>query len=412
MNSIDFKNLNHIKKQVYRFAETFDTACVCDSREINAAMNENTYELIAGIGLKHQLPHSKNLLFQTIEESKHYIFGNINYQSMSVDSVQHFLFEPQIVLWIKRNSNTLQCINNGINDLEFQRFIENFRELENTPQTSSVITKPDFIPQTTYENYLKMVEKIKQDIVQGVYYEMNYCMAFQAKYDKTSLLDIHTKLIENSAAPFAAYFKNSEFVLTCNSPERFIKRTGENLLTQPIKGTNHRSLEANEIQIEKLANSEKDKAENVMIVDLSRNDLAKVCRTGTIKVSELFGVYTFKSLNHLISSVEGKLKEGTSIGEIFEALFPMGSMTGAPKIEVMKHIELYEDVERGIYSGCMGYITPNKDFDFNVIIRSLELDPEKQIISYKVGGAITFDSSAEEEYQECLLKAKNILAVF
>lgn len=412
MFKIDFDNLDLIKQQIYLYAETFDTACVCDSREINSALNKNTYELIAGLGLKRKLPNTHNHLFQEIEDNQYWIFGNMNYQSMENEILKHFLFEPKIVLMIETNSNSLQLINNGIGESDFINIISGFKEFETINANISTIVKPDFKAQTSYENYLKMVEKIKRDIIEGVYYEMNYCMAFQANYEKNSLLDIHFTLVKNSPAPFAAYFKNAEFNLTCNSPERFIKKNNDLLLSQPIKGTNHRSEYENDIQIEKLKKSEKDQAENVMIVDLVRNDLAKVCKTGTIKVSELFGVYTFKSLNHLISSVEGKLKSGVRFAEIFRSLFPMGSMTGAPKIEVMKHIDLYEDVDRGIYSGCLGYIAPNKDFDFNVVIRSLELDKQKHIISYKVGGAITYDSNAEEEYLECLLKAKNILAVF
>jgi para-aminobenzoate synthetase component 1 len=161
-----------------------------------------------------------------------------------------------------------------------------------------------------------------------------------------------------------------------------------------------------------LQNDEKERAENVMIVDLVRNDLSKICEAGSVKVEELFGTYAFKSLNHLISSIKGKLKKGNNIQSIFEALFPMGSMTGAPKKEVMFHIDKYENTPRNIYSGCLGYIDPSKNFDFNVVIRSLEFQKKEQTFLYQVGSAITFDSIPEKEYEECLLKATNIQTLF
>jgi para-aminobenzoate synthetase component I len=146
-----------------------------------------------------------------------------------------------------------------------------------------------------------------------------------------------------------------------------------------------------------------------MIVDLVRNDLAKICKTGTIRVEELFGTYPFALVNQMISTISGRLNEGTTLSEIFKALFPMGSMTGAPKIEVMKNIEEYENAERGLYSGCIGYVMPDGNFDFNVVIRTMVEDKLKSLVSYQVGGAITYDSIPENEYEECLLKAKGLI---
>ncbi|NQW42990.1 MAG: chorismate-binding protein, partial [Bacteroidetes bacterium] len=168
--------------------------------------------------------------------------------------------------------------------------------------------------------------------------------------------------------------------------------------------------EANNEQLNILKQSEKELAENVMIVDLVRNDLTKVCKTGTIKVEELCGTYAFSKVNQMISTVTGQLQEKESFFEIMQALFPMGSMTGAPKIEVIKNIELFEQTKRGLYSGCVGYIMPNKDFDFNVVIRTLVI--EENQIHFHVGGAITFDSEAEKEFEECLLKGNSITDLF
>jgi para-aminobenzoate synthetase component 1 len=149
-----------------------------------------------------------------------------------------------------------------------------------------------------------------------------------------------------------------------------------------------------------------------MIVDLVRNDLARICLSGTVKVDELCGAYTYRSVNHLVSSVSGELKPEVGLTDIFQAMFPMGSMTGAPKLEVMKHIELYETGSRGIYSGCIGYISPDGDFDFNVVIRTLVYEPDSGKVSYRVGSAITYDSIPEKEYEECMLKGSRLASVF
>jgi para-aminobenzoate synthetase component 1 len=184
-------------------------------------------------------------------------------------------------------------------------------------------------------------------------------------------------------------------------------------LSQPIKGTNKRLLgDENTHQLNVLSSSVKERAENVMIVDLVRNDMSKISKPGSVKVKELCGAYAYKSVNHLVSTVESELIEDISCSNAFDALFPMGSMTGAPKIEVMKHILDYENQERGFYSGCIGYLDPNGNFDFNVCIRTLIYNAKQKEISYNVGSAITYDSCPEEEYEECLIKGSRMLSVF
>jgi para-aminobenzoate synthetase component 1 len=199
----------------------------------------------------------------------------------------------------------------------------------------------------------------------------------------------------------------------CASPERFICKKGNNIYSQPIKGTIARGNNESEDESNKhqLLNSEKERAENLMICDLVRNDLSRACETGSIQVNELFGIYSFKQVHQMISTISGNLKPEITLEEIIRYTFPMGSMTGAPKIKTMELIEQYENSQRGLYSGAVGYINPNGDFDFNVVIRSIQYNSLSHYTSYMVGSAITFDSNPEEEYQECLLKAKAMIEV-
>ena len=199
----------------------------------------------------------------------------------------------------------------------------------------------------------------------------------------------------------------------CASPERFIKKEDKKLTSQPIKGTIRRgkSPEEDELLRDQLRNSEKERAENMMIVDLVRNDLARSCKPGSVVVEEMFGVYPFKYLFQMISTISGELREQVHFIDAIKNAFPMGSMTGAPKIKAMQLIEKYEVAKRGVFSGAVGYITPNGDFDFNVVIRSIFYNQLTSQLSFQAGSAITYDSIPEQEYDECMLKVKAILAI-
>ncbi|MEQ8572889.1 MAG: anthranilate synthase component I family protein, partial [Fulvivirga sp.] len=221
-------------------------------------------------------------------------------------------------------------------------------------------------------------------------------------------------LTKKSPTPFSTLYKNTEHYLICASPERFIKKEGSKLVSQPIKGTARRGSSEYEDEIikQELRTNEKELAENMMIVDLVRNDLAKSCIPGSVKVEQMFGIYTFNQWHQMISTVTGQLKNEVKAIEAIKNAFPMGSMTGAPKIKVMELIEKYEVSKRGIYSGSVGYFSPNGDFDFNVVIRSLIYNSSTKNLSFQVGGAITYDSDANAEYEECLLKASAISSLF
>lgn len=269
----------------------------------------------------------------------------------------------------------------------------------------------DLTPRISKKNYLEKVKAIQEHIAAGDVYELNFCQEFYAKNCVLSPRAAFERLNAIAQTPFSAYYQQKEHYLLCGSPERFLCKRGQQLLAQPIKGTIHRGKNPTEDQAlrEQLRTSIKDQAENVMIVDLMRNDLTKVCQTGTIQVKELFGIYSFEKVSQMISTITGTLQSHYHWTEALKATFPIGSMTGAPKVSSLQLIEQYETTARGLYAGTVGYVTPTGDFDFNVIIRSLLYDAQQQYLSCQVGGAIVYDSQPAAEYEECLLKAQTVL---
>ncbi|ERM81634.1 hypothetical protein P872_19970 [Rhodonellum psychrophilum GCM71 = DSM 17998] len=266
---------------------------------------------------------------------------------------------------------------------------------------------------TDKETYFSNIQSIKNHIISGDLYEMNYCMGFTFEEKKWDPIQGFEALMKRSAMPFSALFRAEDLYLVCASPERFLKKTGDQWIAQPIKGTIKRGANAEEDSIfqDYLANSEKERAENLMIVDLMRNDLSKVSKVGSVEVEELFGIYAFPKVSQMISTVKSKVRSDLSLETIVQATFPMGSMTGAPKIMCMELIERHEDFKRGWYSGALGYFEADGDFDLNVVIRSIVFDKASGKGYFAVGSAITHDADAEYEYQECLLKSEAIREV-
>ncbi|MBO0947583.1 aminodeoxychorismate synthase component I [Fibrella forsythiae] len=255
--------------------------------------------------------------------------------------------------------------------------------------------------------YVQIVQQIRTLIEAGDIYELNYCIEFFAHHLKLDPVEVYRELCGRSAMPFSAFLKQADRYVIGASPERFLKRTGSRLVSQPIKGTIRRGQTPDEDEQLKrqLRNSEKEQAENLMIVDLVRNDLARSAKTGSVRVDELFGIYTFQQVHQMISTVSATVRDNVSLAEVLGNAFPMGSMTGAPKIRAMQRIDELEASRRGVYSGAIGYVMPNGDFDFNVVIRSILYNAETQYASFSVGSAITYDADPEQEYAECLLKA-------
>ncbi len=260
-------------------------------------------------------------------------------------------------------------------------------------------------------DYISIIEKIKKHIQLGDIYELNFCQEFYAGDALIDTVGVFQKLNAISKAPFTSFFKNEENYLMCASPERFLKRQNNTLISQPIKGTRKRIQDKKQDNLlkQQLFFDEKERSENVMIVDLVRNDFSRIAVKNSVDVEELFGIYSFEQVHQMISTVTCTIPQNLSFSEIIRAVFPMGSMTGAPKIAAMQLIEQYEPTKRGLFSGAVGYMTPKGNFDFNVVIRSILYNEQNQYISIQAGSAITIDCDAEREYEECLLKAKAML---
>ena len=319
-----------------------------------------------------------------------------------------FFFEPEIVIRLTETEMIIEAENPSAI----------FTQVNETAiYTPAVSSSPVLIQnRITRDEYISIIRQLKQHILRGDCYEINFCQEFYAQDAVIDPMQVYNKLSHISPNPFSALYRTDEKWLICASPERFLQKKGNNILSQPIKGTLRRELTdpaKDKRNREELYHSSKDRSENVMVVDLVRNDLARICEEGTVEVEELYGIYSFPQVHQMISTITGKLKKDISFTEIIRATFPMGSMTGAPKKRVMELIEQYEQTKRGVFSGALGYISPNGDFDFNVIIRSMMYNSESCYLSFQAGSAITFYSDAENEWEECLLKTaalKKVLA--
>jgi para-aminobenzoate synthetase component 1 len=320
-----------------------------------------------------------------------------------------FFFQPKKIFLLKGNELEIQYLNMCDDEVE-----EDFEEISvQCSVFSNQNSQIDIQQRIPKENYLEKVSKILEHIHQGDIYEVNFCMEFFAENAIINPLEKFVKLNEISQPPFAIYFKNNKHFLLSASPERYLRKEGEVLISQPIKGTSKRFSDPieDEKSRNQLASDPKERAENIMITDLVRNDLSRTAQKGSVAVTELCAIYSFMQVHQMISTVTAKLDSQYSAVDAIKTTFPMGSMTGAPKISALKIIEESEETKRGLYSGAVGYFTPNGDFDFNVVIRSILYNEEKKYVSFSVGSAITAQSIPEKEYEECLLKAKAMLEV-
>lgn len=272
-----------------------------------------------------------------------------------------------------------------------------------------------FHPRISKETYLTEVANVQHEIQIGNSYELNFCQEFYSEnipaFDASHLIAAQSKLVK---APFSAFVNMLDFQIYCASPERFIERKGSRLISQPIKGTIKRGADLLEDEklINQLKSDPKERAENIMITDLVRNDFSRIAKKNSVNVDELCGIHSFETVHHMISTISCEIDSSKTISDILKATFPMGSMTGAPKISSMQLIEKHESFKRGLYSGSIGYIKPNNDFDFNVVIRTFIVNTKTNTISCSVGGAITMQAKAEQEYDECLVKVKRMLQLF
>ena len=396
------------------FIKKFSIFCFLDNHEYDF---DKSYECVAGVGvLKSIISNGANSLRdidQILQTTADWIFGHLAYdvkneienlQSYNPDYVcfpDFYFFIPEIVFILTEDELKIGVFNSAAAQKIYDEIISS-EPIEGVRYPSPLLRA-----RFSKEEYIETVKKLQQHILRGDCYEINFCQEFYSNQLVIDPLLVYEKLSELSPNPFSAFYKHNDKYLMCASPERFIKKKGNTIMSQPIKGTANRvknDLAADEQRKDNLFYNDKERSENIMIVDLVRNDLAKICTQGSVSVKEFLKVYTFPQVHQMISTVAGNLKENISIADIFYATFPMGSMTGAPKKKVMELIEKYEKTRRGLFSGTLGYINPEGDFDFNVVIRSILYNQSNSYVSIQAGSAITFKSDPKNEYEECLLK--------
>ena len=391
------------------WADRFNIFSFLDSNHYESAASNFEWKLAAGV--QHFFTTENQNAFEAIKEfhlsHSGWLFGHISYPSAKPDNIgfNHALFFiPEIIITCVNNKLSIES--SGLSaELIYHQILQ--IEIEDVhPQT-----KFNFMATITQDEYMNAILKIKNHIQRGDCYEMNYCQEFVAENAVINPVNLFIQLTTVSPNPFSALYKNDDKYCICASPERYISRKNTTVISQPIKGTSKRLHDdplADEMSRNSLLNSNKERSENVMIVDLVRNDLSKIATEGSVKVKELFGIYSFPQVHQMISTITCETDLNTHWTEIIEATYPMGSMTGAPKKKVMELTEAYEASPRGLFSGTIGYVSPNGDFDFNVVIRSIFYNRTKKLISYKAGGGITINSEPLQEYQETLIKAAAI----
>jgi para-aminobenzoate synthetase component 1 len=411
-------NLKQFKEQLLIWSQQFQEVTLLDSNDHKD--NYSKYDCILAVdgitAIKTDSFNAFEDLKQYQQITKDWIFGYLSYDlkndveelsSNNFDGLEFpdlFFFQPKKIFIFKENVLEM-CYLNMCDD----EFESDFNEIQETNIFKESVDNPIAIEaRISREEYLVKVGKLLDYIHHGDCYEANFCMEFYAEKGTINPIEKYFKLNEISKAPFAVYFKNQQHHLLSASPERYLKKEGDVLISQPIKGTARRFSDPIKDEESKLALAKdpKERAENIMITDLVRNDLSHTAQKGVVKVTELCGLYSFLQVHQMISTITSKIDAQYSAVDTLKTTFPMGSMTGAPKVSVMKIIEELEVTKRGLYSGAVGYFTPEGDFDFNVVIRSILYNHKKKYVSFSVGSAITALSNPELEYEECLLKAK------
>jgi para-aminobenzoate synthetase component I len=415
------KQVETLRRQLLHWLPEQEVFCLLDSQG-NEQDPYSAYDLLLGVGAWNSLEASAGEnAFERLEQFRaqypdQFLFGHLGYDLKNeverLHSQHHDAIGfPDLYFFLPRHWFALKNgrLKVASTDFDPQHLLEIVMEKRRRPQPTNG-KAPRLKASMSREAYLGKVEKIRAHIAKGDIYEMNFCQEFAAERAEIDPFQAYERLRSVARTPFGAFYRLGSRYLLCASPERFLRKQGAKITSQPIKGTMRRGkTEVEDIALRQaLLHSPKNRAENVMIVDLVRNDLSKTCQTGSVKVEELCEVYSFANVHQMISTVQGTLKPGQGPVEAIRQAFPMGSMTGAPKLRSMELIEQYENRRRGLYSGALGYFAPGGDFDFNVVIRSLFFEAQTRYLALQVGGAIVFDSSPQEEYEECLLKAETM----
>lgn len=410
------------KHQILTWSQSFREIIFLDSN--NNSGEYQDFDMLLAVDAFTSIKTDYHNAFEDLKQYQQttadWIFGFLAYdlkndleilQSDNFDGLTFpdlFFFQPKKIFILKGNELEIKYLNLCNDEIN-----EDFNAISETHLSTTIYPKINISQRISQEAYIAKTNKMLEYIRRGDIYEANFCMEFFSKNAVIDPLDCFLKLNTISLPPFAVFFKAGHHFLLSASPERYLKRENDRLISQPIKGTAARY--ENPVDDEKskfnLSVDIKERSENIMITDLVRNDLSRTAQKGTVAVEELCGVYSFLQVHHMISTITSKLNPNFSAVDALKTTFPMGSMTGAPKISAMQIIETLEETKRGLYSGAIGYFTPDGDFDFNVVIRSILYNREKKYVSFSVGSAITSLSVPEKEYEECLLKAKAMYEV-
>jgi para-aminobenzoate synthetase component 1 len=417
-----------LKISLLHWAQQFEEVVWLDSNADDNILNRNykSYDAILAVEALTAIRTDAQNAFEDLREyqthTSDWIFGYLTYDlkndlenlnSNNYDGLgfpELYFFQPKKLFFLNGTQLEISYLNLVADEMEedFQA-IKDFK-LEKQARVPKV---PEIKARIPKEDYLKKVSSMLHHIQMGDIYEANFCQEFFAENADIHPLETYLKLNAISTPPFAVFLKLTDLFLLSASPERFIRKEGNKIISQPIKGTARRAadLEEDYKLSRALENDPKERSENIMITDLVRNDLSRTATRNSVQVEELCKRYTFKQVHQLITTVISEVSSKTSIIDVLITTFPMGSMTGAPKESALKIIESLEETKRGLYSGAVGYITPTGNADFNVVIRSILYNSSNNYLSFSVGSAITIKSQPENEFEECLLKAKAMLEV-
>ena len=381
------------------------------------------FEFVVGLGSLAQVPAEHDpfdMLHHFHQDKQDWLFGHFSYNLKDLGGKltsrnPDLLGFPAISFHQPRYVITRNDGNNQLHYLAEHETEETLQTLEQELTNPAMVNGNSIPPvhlhqRTDRESYLERADDILRHIRRGDIYEMNYCMEFYAAKVLLDPVETFLKLNRNSPMPMSAFYRLKDRYLLCASPERFLQKEKNTIISQPIKGTIRRGTDKTEDELlkSKLQNSSKERSENVMITDLVRNDLSRSAKRGTVKVEELFGLKSYLRIHQLVTTISAEADPSKKWTDMIRDAFPMGSMTGAPKIRAMEIIEAQESMARGLYSGSVGYVTPDGDFDFNVVIRSIQYNAATQYVSAMAGSALTSECNPEEEYEECLLKMETM----
>ena len=408
-------------QQLLNWGSRFDTCMLLDSNSGNTGQKDplHAFDFCLATGsisnIEARVAPFENL-YRFHQDCNDWIFGHFSYDLKNTNYKLHsdhpdhihfpllHFFQPRYVFL--SNDDCIHLYYHTDHDDEKSAHIIIEKLLTQAPTASIKAAAINLQQRMTKAAYLESAKKMLQHIQLGDIYEANFCMEF---YEENVIVDapgLFTKLNSISPMPFAAFYRLKDHYLLCASPERFLAKRGDRLISQPIKGTARRGAteaEDNEIAAG-LLNDRKELSENIMITDLVRNDLSITALRGSVQVEELTALKTYPRVHQLVTTISSRLDSRFNWCDAIKSSFPMGSMTGAPKLRAMQIIEDLEKTRRGLYSGSVGYVTPEGDFDFNVVIRSIQYNQSTGYISAMVGSALTAGCDPEKEYDECLLK--------